>query len=77
MQKVIHVITRLDWGGSAQNTFLTAIGHDRTRFHPMIVAGDPGPWDLIMVEMTNVKMFLRQGCYRYSWGDLESAEGAH
>jgi len=45
MQNVIHVITRLDWGGSAQNTFLTAIGHDRTRFHPMIVAGDPGPWD--------------------------------
>ena len=37
--KVIHVITRLDWGGSAQNTLLTAIGHDRSRFEPMVIAG--------------------------------------
>ncbi len=37
--KVIHVITRLDWGGSAQNTLLTAIGHDRSRFEPTVVAG--------------------------------------
>lgn len=43
--KVIHVITRLDWGGSAQNTLLTAAGHDRSRFDPMVVAGLPGPWD--------------------------------
>jgi hypothetical protein len=26
---VIHVITRLDHGGSAQNTMLTALGHGR------------------------------------------------
>jgi glycosyltransferase involved in cell wall biosynthesis len=37
--KVIHVITRLDWGGSAQNTLLTAIGHDRSRFEPTVIAG--------------------------------------
>ena len=43
--KVIHVITRLDRGGSAQNTLLTAIGHDRSRFDPMVVAGLPGRWD--------------------------------
>ncbi len=45
MRKVIHVITRLDRGGSAENTLLTAIGHDRRRFHPMVLAGDPGRWD--------------------------------
>lgn len=40
--KVIHVITRLDRGGSAQNTLLTALGQDRSRFHPLVVTGLPG-----------------------------------
>ena len=40
--KVIHVITRLDQGGSAQNTMLTVLGHDRRRYAPMVVAGEPG-----------------------------------
>jgi glycosyltransferase involved in cell wall biosynthesis len=38
-RKVVHVITRLDWGGSAQNTLLTAVGHDRSRFEPTVIAG--------------------------------------
>ena len=42
---VIHVITRLDYGGSAQNTMLTARGHDRERFIPLVVMGVPGRWD--------------------------------
>jgi glycosyltransferase involved in cell wall biosynthesis len=37
--KVLHVITRLDWGGSAQNTMLTVLGHDRRRFQPVVIAG--------------------------------------
>ncbi len=44
-RKVIHVITRLDWGGSAQNTLLTTLGHDRTKFAPVVVAGRAGRWD--------------------------------
>jgi glycosyltransferase involved in cell wall biosynthesis len=44
-RKVIHVITRLDYGGSAQNTMLTALGHDREQFEPLVVAGYPGTWD--------------------------------
>jgi glycosyltransferase involved in cell wall biosynthesis len=44
-RKVIHVITRLDYGGSAQNTMLTALGHDRAQFEPLVVAGYPGYWD--------------------------------
>lgn len=43
--KVIHVITRLDRGGSAQNTLLTAIGHEPTRFESLVVAGQAGQWD--------------------------------
>jgi glycosyltransferase involved in cell wall biosynthesis len=44
-RKVVHIITRLDRGGSAQNTLLAAIGHDRTRFEPMVVAGRAGRWN--------------------------------
>jgi glycosyltransferase involved in cell wall biosynthesis len=42
---VIHVITRLDYGGSAVNTMLTVLGHDRARFEPLVVTGPPGRWD--------------------------------
>ncbi len=43
--KVMHIITRLDRGGSAQNTLLTALGHDRSRFEAVVVAGRPGDRD--------------------------------
>src|SRR5947209_7359073 len=36
---VLHIITRMDRGGSARNTFLTAIGHDRKRFRVGLVYG--------------------------------------
>jgi len=36
---VIHVITQFDRGGSAQNTFLTVLGHDRTRFRVGLAYG--------------------------------------
>lgn len=45
LHRIIHVITRLDHGGSAENTMLTALRHDKTRFTPMVVAGLPGRWD--------------------------------
>lgn len=35
----MHIITRLDRGGSARNTFLTVLGHDRTRFRVALVYG--------------------------------------
>jgi glycosyltransferase involved in cell wall biosynthesis len=43
--KVMHVITRLDYGGSAQNTLLTALGHTRSRFETVVVAGTAGRAD--------------------------------
>ncbi len=42
---VIHIITRLDRGGSAQNTMLTVLGHDRMQYEPVVIAGHPGSWD--------------------------------
>lgn len=44
-RSVIHVITRLDHGGSAVNTMLTVLGHDRARFEPLVVTGCTGRWD--------------------------------
>ncbi len=44
-QKVVHIITRLDRGGSAQNTMLTALGHDRSHFEPVVITGKVGRWD--------------------------------
>lgn len=36
---VLHIITRLDMGGSAQNTLLTCLGHDRKKYHTTLVHG--------------------------------------
>ena len=44
-RKVIHAITRLDHGGSAQNTMLTVLDHDRARFEPVLIAGMTGRQD--------------------------------
>src|SRR5437868_491581 len=44
-RKVVHIITRLDRGGSAQNTMLTVLGHDRTQFDPVVVMGEARSWD--------------------------------
>lgn len=37
--KVIHIITRFDKGGSAENTFLTVVGLDRERYEVVLVRG--------------------------------------
>jgi len=37
--KVIHIITRLDMGGSAQNTLLTVFSHDRQRYSVSLIKG--------------------------------------
>ena len=40
--KVIHVITRFDKGGSAENTFLTVRGLDKSRYEVLLIKG-PSP----------------------------------
>ncbi len=37
--KVIHVVTRFDKGGSAENTFLTVIGLDKQKYDVLLVKG--------------------------------------
>ena len=36
---VMHIITRMDMGGSAQNTLLTCLGLDRNKYRVILVAG--------------------------------------
>jgi glycosyltransferase involved in cell wall biosynthesis len=40
--KVIHIITRLDMGGSAQNTLLTVSNHDPKRYSVRLIKGSSG-----------------------------------
>jgi glycosyltransferase involved in cell wall biosynthesis len=40
-KKVVHIITRLDHGGSARETFQTVLGHDRDRFRVSFAFGRP------------------------------------
>src|SRR5881409_2208492 len=40
-KKVVHIITRLDHGGSARETLQTVLGHDRGRFRVSIAFGRP------------------------------------
>ena len=37
--KVLHIITRLDRGGSAENTLLTVLNLDKTRFEVNLISG--------------------------------------
>lgn len=43
--KVMHIITRLDRGGSARNTMFTVLGLDRAQFEPVVVTGEAETWD--------------------------------
>jgi glycosyltransferase involved in cell wall biosynthesis len=40
-KKVVHIITRLDHGGSARETVQTVLGHDRSRFRVSLAFGRP------------------------------------
>ncbi len=67
VRKVVHIITRLDQGGSARNTMLTVLGHDRTQFEPVVVTGQAGTRDAqggLAATMENL-MLLERETIRY------------
>lgn len=56
--KVIHIITRLDKGGSAENTFLTLKGLDKSRYEVSLIAGpvdDPSQDRKDQIEESGVR----------------------
>ncbi|MDF0667323.1 MAG: glycosyltransferase family 4 protein [Nitrospira sp.] len=67
VRKVVHIITRLDHGGSARNTMLTVLGHDRTQFEPVMVTGQAESWNAqggLIAIMENLR-FLDKEAIRY------------
>jgi glycosyltransferase involved in cell wall biosynthesis len=67
VRKVVHIITRLDQGGSARNTKLTVLGHDRTQFEPVVITGQAGQWDAqggLTATMDNLRL-LEKEAIRY------------
>src|SRR5438128_11506589 len=55
---VFHIITRMDRGGSARNTFLTALGHDRKQFRVGLAYGRSVP--LTAEEAARMKVDLER-----------------
>jgi len=56
--KVLHIITRLDKGGSAENTFLTVKGLDKKRYDVTLMSGpvqDPSQERRSQVEECGIK----------------------
>jgi len=48
--RVVHVITRFDKGGSAENTFLTLRGLDGRRYEGFLACGSPGRYPISPAE---------------------------
>jgi glycosyltransferase involved in cell wall biosynthesis len=59
--KVIHIITRLDMGGSAQNTLLTALNHDPQRYSVCLIKGSSHESAMTEEETQLVKDRLADG----------------
>ena len=59
--KIIHLITRLDMGGSAQNTLLTALNHDPQRYSVCLIKGSTGESAMTEAETQLVKDRLADG----------------
>ncbi len=59
--KVIHIITRLDMGGSAQNTLLTALNHDPQRYSVSLIKGSTHESAMTEAETQLVRDRLADG----------------
>lgn len=73
--KVLHIITRLDKGGSAENTFLTAKGLDKSKFDVTVMGGpveDPAQDRRDQLEESGVRYIHIRELVRNinAWKDL-------
>jgi glycosyltransferase involved in cell wall biosynthesis len=58
--KIIHIITRLDKGGSAENTLLTTIGLDKNKYDIVLIKGISLESEMSAEERTSLDEGLRQ-----------------
>ena len=62
--KIIHIITRLDMGGSAQNTLLTTLNHDPQRYSVCLIKGSTSESAMTKAETQLVENRLADGVKR-------------
>ncbi|MCZ2844970.1 MAG: glycosyltransferase family 4 protein [Candidatus Bathyarchaeota archaeon] len=58
--KIIHIITRLDKGGSAENTLLTALGIDEKKYDVILVKGPTYESRMSKEEHANISADLKE-----------------
>ncbi len=58
--KVIHIITRLDKGGSAENTLLTTMGLDKNKYEVVLIKGLSLESEMSAEERTSLDEGLKQ-----------------
>jgi glycosyltransferase involved in cell wall biosynthesis len=54
---VVHLITKLELGGAQQNTLFTVAHLDRSRFRPILIAGEPGLLDREAASLSGVSFY--------------------
>ncbi len=59
-KSVMHIITRMDMGGSAQNTLLTCLGMDRRKFRTILVFGPSTESGMTENERADVDYWLNR-----------------
>ncbi len=55
--RVLHVITRLDWGGAQENTLCTVGSLDREKFEPILSSGTGGMLDADAASIPGCRWF--------------------
>lgn len=58
--KVVHIITRLDKGGSAENTLLTVLGTDKRKYEVVLVKGSSSESEMSRGEYASVAAGLKK-----------------
>lgn len=60
---VVHIITKLEFGGAQQNTLYTVQNLDRSRFRPILITG-PGGYLMPEAERMDVPLYVTQKLIR-------------
>ncbi len=58
--KVVHIITRFDKGGSAENTLLTVLGTDKKKYEVILVKGSSHESEMSRIEYASVIASLKK-----------------
>lgn len=71
---VAHIVTKLELGGAQQNTLFTVSHLDASRFHPVLITGEPGLLDQEARALAGVEFYQVPSLVRpiRPWKDLRT-----